>query len=297
MPDNYSGNAANVTSPLGPVTINGSASGAGGAVVLSTTTAHDFASNDLVTVAGVGGTTEADGTWVILVIDATHFLLVGTTWVHAWTSGGTATDESLTPYFQVPKDGETPTVESILASIKALADRTQFLQKQFFQATEPFLVPSGQYVVSSQDEPATSSYGFAVAAYATTTASGSGPSLLGSVVGCEVGDIIEVVAHGAWSKTQTGNGFSSNARLEFVQSYSGGIGQTTSPIPHSETSDTLAGALAGFLVPVSMVGRFTVTVAGTIAVFVNGFVGDATVITAWQPTLGNSLIKQYRAFA
>lgn len=42
-----------------------------------------------VTVASVGGTTEANGSWIIVVIDGTHIDLVGTTFVNAYTSGGT----------------------------------------------------------------------------------------------------------------------------------------------------------------------------------------------------------------
>ena len=43
------------------------------------------------TVAGVGGTTEANGTWPIDVIDGTHVELNGSTFVHAYTAGGTIT--------------------------------------------------------------------------------------------------------------------------------------------------------------------------------------------------------------
>lgn len=48
-----------------------------------------FTTNDLVTVAGVGGTVEANGTWTITVIDSTHIELNGSSFQNAWTSGGT----------------------------------------------------------------------------------------------------------------------------------------------------------------------------------------------------------------
>jgi hypothetical protein len=48
-----------------------------------------------VSIAGVGGTTEANGTWPVAIINATQLDLVGTTFVHAYTSGGTLTN--LTP--------------------------------------------------------------------------------------------------------------------------------------------------------------------------------------------------------
>lgn len=53
------------------------------------------------TLSSVGGTTEANGTWQITVIDATHFDLVGSTHTNAWTSGGIvggSTDEMETSW-------------------------------------------------------------------------------------------------------------------------------------------------------------------------------------------------------
>ena len=38
---------------------------------------------------GIAGTTEANGAWPAVVIDATHVDIVGPTFAHAWTSGGT----------------------------------------------------------------------------------------------------------------------------------------------------------------------------------------------------------------
>lgn len=119
------GNPANVSNALSR-SITGAVSGTGGAIRLTTSVAHLFSTFDTVTVASVGGTTEANGTWVITVIDSTHFELNGSTFVHAYTSGGTAVDTSLTPAMFVPDDGEAGNVASILASIDTLADRTQF---------------------------------------------------------------------------------------------------------------------------------------------------------------------------
>jgi hypothetical protein len=70
--------------------VSGTASGSGGKVRLTVSTTNSLATGDQVVVAGVGGTTEANGTWTITVIDGTHVDLTGTTFVHAWTSGGTA---------------------------------------------------------------------------------------------------------------------------------------------------------------------------------------------------------------
>lgn len=82
-------NAASLTIP--PHTPAGSVTGAvtsSGAVKL-TVTAHGRTSGDVVYVTGIVGTTEANGAWVASVVDANHFVLVGSAFVHAWVSGGT----------------------------------------------------------------------------------------------------------------------------------------------------------------------------------------------------------------
>lgn len=70
----------------------GTASGAGSAVVLeipANTASFAPGGAQSVTVSGVGGTTEAIGTWAFENPDATHLLLRGSTFANAWTSGGT----------------------------------------------------------------------------------------------------------------------------------------------------------------------------------------------------------------
>ena len=126
MPTNYSGNPSNVTTPL-TATIIGAANNGAGLIRIQTSAAHLYATYDAVTISGVVGATQANGTWAITVIDGTHFDLVGSAFSSAYVSGGTASDQSLTPYFSTPNDGEPGTVAGILASIQALADRTQYL--------------------------------------------------------------------------------------------------------------------------------------------------------------------------
>lgn len=125
MPHNYSGNPGNITTKLSR-TVTSAASGAGGLILIGTSGAHDFATYDYVHVFGVTGTTEANTTTSIQVIDSTHFLLDGTVFVNPYSTGGTVEDLSLTPYFQLPDDGEAGTAQSIETAIQALADRSQF---------------------------------------------------------------------------------------------------------------------------------------------------------------------------
>jgi hypothetical protein len=51
---------------------------------------HGFNSGETVVIAGVGGNTAANGTWIITVFDANNFTLNGSTGSGAYTSGGTA---------------------------------------------------------------------------------------------------------------------------------------------------------------------------------------------------------------
>jgi len=64
-------------------------SNAGGLVRVTTAT-QDWTTNDVIQILGVGGTVEANGNWLVNVIDTTHVDLQGSTYVNAWTSGGTA---------------------------------------------------------------------------------------------------------------------------------------------------------------------------------------------------------------
>lgn len=57
-------------------------------VRLTVSSTTGMTTGDTRTVFGVGGTTEANGTWVITVIDATHIDLQGTTFANLYTSGG-----------------------------------------------------------------------------------------------------------------------------------------------------------------------------------------------------------------
>ena len=71
--------------------VSAAVSGTGSTVKLTTTNPHGLISGAVVTVAAVGGTTEANGTWIARVVDTTHIELLGTTFANAYTSGGTVT--------------------------------------------------------------------------------------------------------------------------------------------------------------------------------------------------------------
>jgi hypothetical protein len=69
--------------------VTGSAAGTGGVVRLTVASSAALVTGQAVTVAAVGGTTEANGNWLVTVVDGTHVELIGSVFANAWTSGGT----------------------------------------------------------------------------------------------------------------------------------------------------------------------------------------------------------------
>lgn len=71
-------------------TVTGAANNGSGAVRLTLNSTAGLMNGNQLTVAGVGGTAEANGKWPIAVIDGTHVDLLGSSYADAYTSGGTA---------------------------------------------------------------------------------------------------------------------------------------------------------------------------------------------------------------
>lgn len=71
------------------LTITGAANNGSGLIRLLVASTATFATGQVKTVSDVVGTTEANGTWTITVVDATHIDLQGSTFVSAYSSGGT----------------------------------------------------------------------------------------------------------------------------------------------------------------------------------------------------------------
>ena len=77
----------------GRITAGGSITGCvdnGAGLIRCTQTgaAGSLSTGMVVTIQGVSGTVEANGTWPIVVIDGTHFDLVGSTFTHTFSGGG-----------------------------------------------------------------------------------------------------------------------------------------------------------------------------------------------------------------
>jgi hypothetical protein len=119
------GSQFNSTSPL-QATVTALANNGAGAIRVTTSAPHLFGNGDMVEVF-----TSAPGLWavgfVVAVVDATHFDLVGSTF--ATTATGFAKDLSLTPQVLVPTDGDSFSLQlsGMLSSQQAILDRTQYL--------------------------------------------------------------------------------------------------------------------------------------------------------------------------
>lgn len=87
--------AASATTGTVTVTAGGAsitnAQNNGSGIIRLTSANHGFTNKSPIIVAGVAGTTEANGSWSISVVDGNTFDLVGSIFSHAYTSGGTVT--------------------------------------------------------------------------------------------------------------------------------------------------------------------------------------------------------------
>ncbi len=127
MPSIVTGVPSTVTTPLvRTVTAASNAS----PIVITTSAAHQFVTGDTVVIQNVGGNTAANGVWQITKTSSTQFQLDSSTGNAAYTSGGTATNLSLTPQFQIPDDGDDLDAASVNVALEALSDRSQFLGLQ-----------------------------------------------------------------------------------------------------------------------------------------------------------------------
>lgn len=97
--------------------VTGTASGAGSKVRLTLSRNHNLVTGDTVSVAGVGGTTEANVTATITTVasNLNKFDIDGTTFSNAWTSGGVVLMNDVTqrrnPYMTRWGVGTTPTTD------------------------------------------------------------------------------------------------------------------------------------------------------------------------------------------
>lgn len=73
---------------IGSVAISGAADNGSGLIRLTVASTSGWTTGDSKTISAVIGTTEANGTWIITVIDGTHIDLQGSAFVNPYVSGG-----------------------------------------------------------------------------------------------------------------------------------------------------------------------------------------------------------------
>jgi hypothetical protein len=98
-------NIANTTNNLGEIEIE-------------TTVVHGLTTGSTVTITGVGGTIEANGTWVITYVDPTHFTLNGSAYANPWISGGTVALAAVVPIIESIEYYDE-TVQSVILNLSS----------------------------------------------------------------------------------------------------------------------------------------------------------------------------------
>lgn len=88
-------------------TISNAANNGSGLIRLTVNTTNGMITGQLVTIGDVAGTTEANGNWIITVIDVNTVDLQGSTFTNSYTSGGYIVNNPSLPYSftEIPKTG------------------------------------------------------------------------------------------------------------------------------------------------------------------------------------------------
>ena len=139
----------------GGASVAGTANNGAGLVRVTVTSTTGWTTGDYKTLSSVGGTTEANGTWEITVVDGTHIDLTGSTYANAWTSGGIVAGnlDLLTFSLDAVTTGALPslsvcgtdhaigffsgdTMEATLETSEQSADGNRILLKGFYPITD-----------------------------------------------------------------------------------------------------------------------------------------------------------------
>ena len=93
--------------------VSGAANNGSDAIRITTSAAHGYSTGDHVTIAGVGGTTEANGDWTITVVSTTTFDLDGSTFANTFSSNGTVFETEVVHVYLITR----PTAIAATATI------------------------------------------------------------------------------------------------------------------------------------------------------------------------------------
>lgn len=137
-----------------PTAVSGATNNGSGLIRLTVGSTTGLTSGQQLAVTGVKGTTEANGTWTINVIDSTHIDLVASTFTNTYTSGGSAV--SALPAYDTQAPGYGTPVGSAYAQQTAVIAQNE---------------PSISYGITSND-PTIQSLIYALQNAQAATASG-----------------------------------------------------------------------------------------------------------------------------
>src|SRR4051794_17865696 len=112
--------------------VTGAANNGAGLVRLTITSSSTYATGNELNVANVGGTTEANGTWIVTVIDTTHVDLQGSTFTNAYISDGTIQAQS--GFATLPTDYLAWRRVTYTGSTRT---ELEFVHPSYFQAAYP----------------------------------------------------------------------------------------------------------------------------------------------------------------
>jgi hypothetical protein len=264
------GNPANTSSTLS-ATIASIANNGSGACRAATNAPHLFGNGDSIFVLGTG-TAIDNALWSIAVIDATHFDLIGSTFVA--TATGTAIDRSLTPQVLVPSDGDPASAQlsGLVSSVQALLDRTQFLNR-----AAPTLVAAGNVAVPLTSWANVAAYSLPVTGGVLTPAF--------SIAGVLPGDLVELFCTISMS-INVGSVSNGHVRLEASQNVISGsfvAGSSEQFLAPSGTGVYSMALCATFVLGSPLLGA-----PGTFSVGLNGHVSSTSGTPAdFQVSEGN----------
>ena len=122
MPSNYRGLPANVFY-LGPVGVSDCISALSGAAIQVTATGHGMTSGDTVDLTEIQGTIEANGQFIVTVVDVNNFT-IPVAFVNAYTTGGNCAPLTYLVTSAAISDGDAEDAASVAADVSVCVDRT-----------------------------------------------------------------------------------------------------------------------------------------------------------------------------
>jgi hypothetical protein len=286
----YNGLGGNIAPPASVAISN---VGSTAPLEVTTATAHGMLTGDEVDIFGVQGAVGANGSWIVTVIDATHYTLNGSSATAAYTTGGSSQCIVFSGNVGLnPANGDALNASTWIPGMSCPQDRTAYLVARLGFAK---LVSITRFS-NDNDNPATQIWASnpPTASATWTIINGSAPAGYPVVVpDCQSGDIFEFDFAGT-IETSAPSGLSYQKIAVMSGFYPPGGAPTYAKVAGSGQTMPNGSALVtfnlkgylGFAASEALFGSFGVGIyqvaAATAAVALEG---DATlVVKQWRPT-------------